>query len=268
MDQTSGAPGSSIPVSGNGFAATADIAIKYDGTSVASVKTDASGVFSTTFKVPSGPAGQHKILVSDGVIPTALTFTSTATAQISAEGTSGTQIAGNIGSIVKITGSGYNPGAALSVNYDSAQIATTAVSTDGSFSVSFKVPAGKSGKHSISASDGTNSISGTFLMDSTPPPAASPMSPVSNSRAPEPLPKFQWSSVNDPSGVTYNLQISADSSFSSILLQKTGLTANSYQIGQGRGIKIHCGGQALSLACNGDRRSFERGSLPLRPLFP
>ena len=43
-------------------------------------------------------------------------------------------------------------------------------------------------------------------------------------------PEFRWSQVHDPNGVSYSLQISQDSAFSSIVLQKTGLTSNIYQI--------------------------------------
>jgi len=41
---------------------------------------------------------------------------------------------------------------------------------------------------------------------------------------------FDWEVVTDPSGVTYTLQVTANVDFSSIILEKTGLTFSEYVI--------------------------------------
>jgi len=133
------------------------------------------------------------------------------------------------GSEIMVNGTAYVPGATVIVTYDSAQVASTPVNNDGSFSTAFKAPVSKAGRHTVTLTDGTNAISGVFMMDSTPPSAANLIAPPSDARR-EDLPKFQWSPVRDTSGVAYTLQIAQDSGFSSILLQKTGLTANTYQL--------------------------------------
>ena len=229
MDQTSGGSGTTIPISGSGFTGNTNITIKYDGNPIASTKTDDTGYFSTDFIVPPGPAGQHKVVVSDGMIPASTNFTSTASTQISSASVSGSQISGNVGSELTIKGSAFTPGATVSVSYDSTKVATASVDNTGSFSASFKIPASKAGKHTITASDGSNSVSNTFIMDSTPPSAPNLVSPARMARMNE-TPKLEWMPVQDPSGINYTLQISQDPEFSSVLLQKTGLVANNYQI--------------------------------------
>jgi len=89
--------------------------------------------------------------------------------------------------------------------------------TDGTYEVKIVAYdyAGNSGFHSI-----------TFKVDTTPPPVPVLKSVPINSNTPT----FEWSSVFDPSGVTYTLQIARDLEFGSLQLTRTGLTTNTYAV--------------------------------------
>jgi hypothetical protein len=66
--------------------------------------------------------------------------------------------------------------------------------------------------------------------DTVPPPTPSLVSPVSGANITDNTPLFDWSDVSDPSGVTYDMSIARDAGFVSIALQKTGLTASTYEL--------------------------------------
>ncbi len=232
IEQTTGGVGSKVQFSGDGFIASSTIIVQYDGAGIGTAKADASGSFSGNFTVPPSMAGQHKITITDGVNTVSSNFTTTAAAQIvGPEGTPGAQASGYVGSDLTVKGNAFVPGATVTITYDSTQIKTVKADTDGSFTTSFKAPPSKSGIHMIIATDGTNKIELSFMMDSTPPLAPTLVSPIKGANASE-LPSFQWSPVTDPSGVTYTLQIASDAGFNSIVVQKTGLTTPSYQLTQ------------------------------------
>ena len=66
-------------------------------------------------------------------------------------------------------------------------------------------------------------------MDSTPPPVPALSFPLASTKLAK-IPTLSWTAVTDPNGVTYNLQISKDVSFNTLILQKTGLTTTSYTL--------------------------------------
>jgi len=68
--------------------------------------------------------------------------------------------------------------------------------------------------------------------DSTPPPTPSLISPADGVNITDNTPPLDWSDVSDPSGVTYDVSIAGDAGFVSIVLQKTGLTASTYELTQ------------------------------------
>jgi hypothetical protein len=67
-----------------------------------------------------------------------------------------------------------------------------------------------------------------FTIGATPPPAPTLISPPNNSRLGENTPTFRWTVVSDPSGVTYQIQVDNDPSFSSPEVNVTGLANNTY----------------------------------------
>jgi hypothetical protein len=68
----------------------------------------------------------------------------------------------------------------------------------------------------------------SFTVDTVPPPAPSPLSPFSGENLQVDQPLFSWSSVWDPSGVSYRLEIDNDPDLSSPLYRREGIAENSH----------------------------------------
>ncbi|MDZ4231087.1 MAG: hypothetical protein U1B77_04640, partial [Dehalococcoidales bacterium] len=180
-----------------------------------------------SFDVPSPLAGgSYKVKASDGINSTEADFSIKTNASISSE-------TGHVGSELTINGIGFTAGGVATVTYDGAQVATAPVAADGTFQASFKVPAGSAGTYSIVATDGVNTEPFTFTMESTPPSPPVPLKPEMGIKA-EKETFFDWEDVEDPSGVTYTLQIATDDDFraGSIVLEETGLTESEYTIAE------------------------------------
>ena len=59
---------------------------------------------------------------------------------------------------------------------------------------------------------------------------------------------FDWTDVTDPSGVSYALQIAADNDFTTIVLEKKGLTNSKYTIIEEEKLKLtELGGLLLAI---------------------
>lgn len=67
--------GSLIGVGGAGFLPNAPVTLKYDDMDVATVTTDANGIFMVTFQAPPSKHGEHIITASDGTNTNQVTFT-------------------------------------------------------------------------------------------------------------------------------------------------------------------------------------------------
>ncbi len=66
--------GSELAVSGVGFLSSSQITVTYDGTEIASTTADTNGNFQTTFNAPISKAGEHAIVVTDGITTRQLVF--------------------------------------------------------------------------------------------------------------------------------------------------------------------------------------------------
>jgi hypothetical protein len=69
--------------------------------------------------------------------------------------------------------------------------------------------------------------------DTTAPVQPELTSPADGASIDSGTPKLDWSDVSDPSGVSYSLQIAADPGFTSLVLNKDGLTASEYTVAGG-----------------------------------
>ncbi|MEM2619620.1 MAG: Ig-like domain-containing protein, partial [Candidatus Hadarchaeales archaeon] len=67
----------------------------------------------------------------------------------------------------------------------------------------------------------------TFTVDTSPPPVPSLLLPTNGSILDTPTPTFRWTSVTDPSGVTYRLVVDNDPDFSSPIYDNSSITENS-----------------------------------------
>jgi hypothetical protein len=245
MDTASGHVGADVTVKGSGFTPGAMASVSYDGMEVARGAVDNNGVFSIVFKVPPSSGGRHVVAISDGVNRRELGFTVESVPPLvprlllPTEGTETRpqtyfdwesvsdpsmpvtytlQVAAdqNFASVVlekeRIGASEYTLREEESLT---AYAKTTTYywrvkATDAAFNESEWSP------------------SSSFYV--APPPAPLLLLPEPEVRVPG-LIRFDWEDIVGLSPpVTYTLQIASDPQFSSIVLEKGGLTRSEYML--------------------------------------
>jgi hypothetical protein len=230
-------PGSTVAITGQGFRLVTPITFTYNSLSLVTqpqiVTTDASGSFNATFTVPGGISGSYIVRATDGYFSAIATLNVALVIALSPS-------AGNVGMDLQVTGSGFTPSGSIVLSYEGQDMVPVVAGTDGFFSGSFKVPPSRAGARAVSARDLAAAgliATATFTVESTPPPKPVLSAPPTDSQTGL-TPKFAWSSVTDPSGVTYSLQISRDAAFSSVTLAKQGLTASEYTVTQAEALAL------------------------------
>ena len=231
-----------VNISGSGFAYRSDITITIDEDRVAttpvSLHTNHYGSFTGSITIP-----YYSIYV--GGKPSKVTAHDASANSASADLTvlplpvgiilepvTSLDSPGYVGTELTVTGTHFTPGSSVTINYNgsSSTHATTVYADNlGNFSATFVVPASAAGIHQVTAVSSDGNISSLFTMESKPPPSPVPLLPRITTTAPART-HFDWQDVTDPSGVTYLLQIGADSDFSNILLDKEGLTESEYTL--------------------------------------
>ncbi len=237
IDPTSGSIGNSVKVTGTGFAKSKGVTITFDNNEVATGNTDSSGSFETNFNVPELGAGSYDVKAKDESNNSA-SATFKINTEVSVSPTTDANSPGYVGQDLTISGTGFKPNSEITITYESTPVVfTTNSGADGSFSTTIKVPASEHGEHTITASDGTSSMSVNFYMESTPPETPPPLLPYMNGKASSKA-KFDWKDVTtDINGqpeqslpITYELQIATDANFTNVLLDKTGITTSEYTL--------------------------------------
>ena len=222
VNPLSGHVGTEITATGIGFKSAAVIKISYDSTEVGTITADADGKFSTTFLALPSATGTHQITITDKVSTLQSVFSVTPELKTSIS-------SGAVGQDFSANGTGFTASSNITVKFDIKQVATTTTDNNGTFTVTFQVPASAGGNHKITLTDGTTTITSDFSMDSTPPPAPTLLSPGLLTKASE-TPTLDWQDAADPSGVTYSLQIAEDATFNILELQKDGLKQSEYKL--------------------------------------
>ncbi|MDV2990013.1 MAG: hypothetical protein P3T54_07695 [Dehalogenimonas sp.] len=219
LNPGTGFAGETVTIKGSGFNGLRPISITYDGTLVTTVAvtSTATGAFNSTFKIPGSFAGDHIIMASDGINTSSAVFVSMLTANM-VPVTSATAH-GYVGQEIIIEGKGFIPNSIVTVKYGTATVSSVTSSSNGSVTIKFKAKSSSAGEHVITLSDGINTKTFSYFMDSTPPLAPALMAPLDQALVKQPL-IFEWSPVSDPSEVYYLLQISQDQDFNSILNEK------------------------------------------------
>ncbi len=230
ISPTSGSPAEEVTISGTGFDASESMTITFDGTAVttspASFESDSYGSFEeVAFVVPSVTAGTYTVEAEDA-------DDNTATKQFTIEYyASFSPTTGSVGTALTVSGSGFVADGTVIIKYDNVQITTKAIEADGTFSVTFNAPVSEGGAHVVTATDGTNTEEFTFTMESVPPPKSNPLLPAVDSIIEEESPiSLDWEDVEDPSGVTYALRVASDLLFSTVVVEKVGLTTSGYTL--------------------------------------
>jgi hypothetical protein len=107
------------------------------------------------------------------------------------------QSGNTVGSLIGIGGSGFTPNGTVTLKFDGIEVATTYVSSNGLFMVTFKVPPSSTGEHIITVTDGINTDTINFTVESEPPAPAPTPAP---SPAPAPGPVLQVINYTMPAG--------------------------------------------------------------------
>lgn len=225
-----------LSISANGFAASdSSIAVYLGNNKLPSVvASDQNGtVASQQVKVGEIPGGIYQVKLVDvsGDTATAATsFTVTQTFLVDAANL-------YVGKRVTMAGMGFAANASLSVLYDGSPVTPESpirTQATGSFGGAFSAPKSIHGPHTLIVTDGTYSQSVTLVMESTPPLAPTLQTPPLGTRIGGPFgkqtPSFTWTSVTDPSGVSYSFQLGRDQAFTVPMLSKDSVTVTTYAL--------------------------------------
>jgi hypothetical protein len=135
---------------------------------------------------------------------------------------------------VTVSGVAFEPNSPVTITYASTPqtVATTTSDASGAFTASFPIPKSIAGEHTITASDGTNSLQVPFYVESKAPSTPPPLLPLMGGKAAA-LTYFDWEDVSDDSlPVTYTLQVATSQDFASasLVLVEEGLTSSEYTV--------------------------------------
>ncbi|HEX9976131.1 MAG TPA: hypothetical protein VGA82_02675 [Dehalococcoidales bacterium] len=229
-----------VEVRGSGFGEVESLTLMVNGerlaTSPAIVTTNHLGGFTFSFAAPPAAVNTTaKVEVSDKAAnraeaPLTVLPLPPAAASITLTPVTSLVSPGYVGQQVTVDGTRFRPGTAVEVTYGREETITTLKSntdSQGSFSTTLVIPPSPAGAYTITATDGTNTASATFVMESSGPVPPTPLLPKVASAA-ERVTFFDWDDVQDPSGVTYSLQIATDPEFTGMVLEKKGLTTSEY----------------------------------------
>jgi len=164
VNPEAGSAGAKVTVSGTGFGKREDITISFNGSEVAisgDDRADSDGSFTATFNVPEVGPGAYDIEVEDDDNNDASATFSIA-GKISID-----PVKGNSSTRVTVTGSGFKAASPVKITYDNTQVALATADANGAFSESFVVPPSTKGSHTITATDGLNTNSATFDMQTS-----------------------------------------------------------------------------------------------------
>ena len=233
IDPTSGAVGEVIKVSGTGFEDREQITITVDGSRVTTiplfVQTNGKGSFAGSFLVPYyAVSDTSKIRASDSSFNSVEAELTILTGISLSPATSQTS-PGHVGMELTLYGTGFIASSQITITYDDITVKTTSTDSQGTFSATFFAPPSVAGNHTVTATDGTNTITSIFTMESDAPPIPVPLLPEVAATV-EVETHFDWGDVADLSGITYTLQIGTDDDFTTIVLEREGLTQSEYTL--------------------------------------
>jgi len=218
LSKSSGHVGDTVTVTGSGFGSKEKgVKVTYDDDQVgASTTADSDGTWTISFEVPASTKGSHDIDAYGNSTHASdiddKTFTVSPNVVLSPSN-------GHVGTDLSISGTGFAASKSMTIFYDDVQQDTSTTDSNGSFpAVSFTVPAGIHGNHPVKATDGSaNTATANFVMESTPPPLPTLVSPQEGARVGlvgSVAPTFQWQVVIDDSGIGhYTLEIASDEVF-------------------------------------------------------
>ena len=233
VSPVSGAVEDGIKVSGSGFANNeTSIEVTFDGKTLErNILADDSGNWTVATRAPACGSGPHTVTATGRITPatdiTPATFTTEAVLTVVPR-------SGNVKDELRVTGTGFNAGKDYSISFDGNPVASGSVNESGTFQAMFKAPGGKSGSLPIVATDTRGSTaSSTFTVETTAPDTpniASPKDGATVGFMGDTKISFKWSDVSDPSGITYDIELSEGSNFARNLISLTKLGGAKYTL--------------------------------------
>lgn len=234
---SSGSPGSKVTVKGAGFQAENDnILLSFDGKDTKlDILSDELGSFNAEFTIPETIAGKHEFMADMGdIYMEEITASLQVKPKIILEPKKP-----EIGSEVTVTGSGFASTSQVSIKYDDINIPNSSekpLTTDanGSFSHKFNVPESSKSDHVVTVTDKAGNVATTgMVMEGSAPAAPNLIYPCDGQRfgmfGPQ-LVSFKWEEVDDPSGVTYTIDIGENTQVWPPTATKAGLTSTTYSL--------------------------------------
>ncbi len=232
--------GDSFWVSGVGFEENeSGIQVTFDGTMLTSgIIADAKGSWAIKVAVPLTTQGEHTVNASGSTTKAGDVSGSklviSAAIQIN-------PVTGAAGQEVSVMGTGFGPGQKVTISFDGNQVGLpTSTDNRGSFSTAFAVPVSTGGMHLIMAADASAAVaSASFEIESQPPPAPEHIAPEAGAKLGKignTIVTFNWEKVDDPSGVSYILEISRSPDFAGTVMRKESLTDNEYTLSEGEAL--------------------------------
>lgn len=220
----SAGPRELLNIRGTGFGSRSNVNIVFGTFTVANARTDEYGNFEIIFNVPDVNPNQYDIKAEDGEGNIdKVKFSVTAGANLS-------QNTGSVGSQLTVKGNGFQVGETVTVDYDNLRVATATTDNNGSFTATFNIPSSHGGSHIITVSDGITTKKLAFSVELEAPAIPIMLLP-SNSSETRAEAYLDWHDVTDPSlPVVYSLQVASDQNFSSLVLEKEGLTESEYTL--------------------------------------
>jgi hypothetical protein len=231
-----------MELKGTGFAAQENITLVVDGDTLSTIPagmhTNRLGSLGGSFVVPPHPAyadgatAMVRVYDESNHFAEAEFYVLPIPCRVSLLPETSLDEPGHVGMELTISGIWFVADASITVTYDGGEeltVATAEASDSRNFSASFTVPPSAPGSHAVVASDGTNRASVVFTMESErPAPPVAEQPGLGATAAPET--HFAWEGVSDPSGISYLLQIATDSEFSSLVLERSGISQPEYTL--------------------------------------
>lgn len=169
LNPSQGPVGTTVSYTGVGFTTGGLIEISFDSKSVAKTGAGMFGRINGAFTVPSVSPGTYAVTVTDvaGGYATA-TFTVTQKSSTTAPSTSTIWLSstqGPKGTMVSVTGSGFNSGGSVSINFGTTNVASTSADASGGISSLFTIPSVSPGTYSVTATGaGGRYAAATFIV--------------------------------------------------------------------------------------------------------
>ncbi len=162
LDKTQGIAGTTVTVTGTGFAAGTAITAKFNGAAIVltSAITDATGSFTTSFVVPAVATGTYVVEITAGNALTA-NFT-IVDASVTLDKNTGV-----VGTTISVTGVNFAASSNIILTIDGVAItglATITTAANGGFTATFNIPTIAGGAHTLAVSDGTTTKSAQFTV--------------------------------------------------------------------------------------------------------